>query len=193
MSFLLIWGTFWGFVSYLIRLIKYPRTRENMHKRMAKFCANFYLWKERLMLTLLERYWIEPVKSIIIQKLYIALLYNIHYNRMHIFIYHTFMKNSLFWLAERHLIKINNTRGLMKPRPNAWWNVATGDIAWRRVIFQNLKIIDCAEFMRVRFTIDSDWRRMSVWIYWVRNINTNIHLTWITWIVLKPDDDKHSV
>ena len=39
-----------------------------------------------------------------------------------------FHENSLFCLAERHLIKINNTRGLMKPRPNAWWNVATGDI-----------------------------------------------------------------
>ena len=51
----------------------------------------------------------------------------------------------------------------MKPRANMWWHLATGDIAWRRVIFQ--KNIDCAEFMRVRFTIDSDWRRMSVWIY----------------------------
>ena len=44
----------------------------------------------------------------------------------------------------------------MKTRPNTWWNSATGDIDY------------CAEFMRIRFTIDSDWRRMSVWIYRVR-------------------------
>ena len=30
------------------------------------------------------------------------------------------------------------------------------------------KNIDWAEFMHVRFTIDSDWRRMSVWIYGVQ-------------------------
>ena len=44
----------------------------------------------------------------------------------------------------------------MKTSPNTWWNSATGDIDY------------CAEFMRIRFTIDSDWRRMSVWIYRVR-------------------------
>ena len=79
------------------------------------------------------------------------------------------------------LIKINITLWIMKPRPTKWWNLATGDIAWRRVI---LKKIDCAEFMRVRFTIDSDLRLMSIWIYGVRNTNSNIHLTGI---VLKPN------
>ena len=39
-----------------------------------------------------------------------------------------------FWLANRHLIKIN----IMKPRLNTSWDVATGDIAWRWVIFQKL-------------------------------------------------------
>ena len=46
------------------------------------------------------------------------------------------------------------------------------------------KNIDCAEFMRVRFYIDSDSPRMSVWIYGVRNTNSNIHSTWI---VYKPN------
>ena len=45
----------------------------------------------------------------------------------------------------------------MKSRTNTRLNLGTCDIAWRR------KKIDCAEFMRVRFTIDSDWRRMSVY------------------------------
>ena len=62
----------------------------------------------------------------------------------------------------------------MNPRPNTGWNMAT-------TIFQ--KNIDCAEFMCVRFTIDSEWRRMSVSICGERNTNSNIHLTWI---VLKP-------
>ena len=66
-----------------------------------------------------------------------------------------------------NLIKINITRGFIKPRPNTWWNLSTGDSAWRRVIF--LKEIDCAEFMRERFTKNSDWRRINVWIYGVRN------------------------
>ena len=40
------------------------------------------------------------------------------------------------------------------PPPNRWWNLATGDIAWRRVIFQSPKKFDCTELMRVRFSID---------------------------------------
>ena len=64
----------------------------------------------------------------------------------------------------------------------------TRDGTWQRVILLDdgrcSKNIDCAEFMRVRFTIDSDWSRMSVQIYGVLNTNTNIHLTWI---VLKPN------
>ena len=32
------------------------------------------------------------------------------------------------WRTEIHLIKINITRWIMKPRPNTWWNLATGDI-----------------------------------------------------------------
>ena len=45
------------------------------------------------------------------------------------------------------------------------------------------KNIDSAEFMRVRIIIDTDWRRMSVWIYGERITNSNINLTWID---LKP-------
>ena len=71
------------------------------------------------------------------------------------------------WRTEIHLIKINITRWIMKSRPNTWWNLATGDIP---------KNMDCAKLMRVRFTIDSDWRRMIVWIYRVQNTNTNVHL-----------------
>ena len=56
-----------------------------------------------------------------------------------------------------------------KTSHNTWWDLATGDIP---------KNIDCAEFMRVRFTIDSDWCRMSVWINGELNTNTKIHLTW---------------
>ena len=50
----------------------------------------------------------------------------------------------------------------MKPSQNTWWNLATGNIACRRVKFQ--KNIERTEFMRVRLTIDSDWRRMNVLI-----------------------------
>ena len=57
---------------------------------------------------------------------------------------------------------------------NGWYCLTTGDIP---------KNIDCTEFMRVRFTVDSDWRLTSVWIYGVRNTNSNI----LTWIVLKPN------
>ena len=53
---------------------------------------------------------------------------------------------------------------------NRWYCLTKGDIP---------KNIDCAEFMRVRFTMDSDRGRISVWIYGVLNTNTNIHLTWI--------------
>ena len=67
--------------------------------------------------------------------------------------------------------------------PNTWWVLATCDIAWRRAIFPK-KITTAQNFMRVRSTIDSAWRRMSVWIYGVRNTNSYIHLTWI---VLKPN------
>ena len=42
---------------------------------------------------------------------------------------------------------------------NGWYCLTTGDIP---------KNIDCAEFMRVRFSMDSDWCRMSVWIYGVQ-------------------------
>ena len=36
----------------------------------------------------------------------------------------------------------------MKPRPEMWLNVTTGDIAWRRVIFQKLSTAQnsCAEY-----------------------------------------------
>ena len=40
------------------------------------------------------------------------------------------------WRTEIHLIKINITRWIMKPRPSTWWNFVMGDIARRRVIFQ---------------------------------------------------------
>ena len=39
---------------------------------------------------------------------------------------------------------------------NGWYCLTTGDIP---------KIINCAEFMRIQFTIDSDLGGMSVWIY----------------------------
>ena len=45
--------------------------------------------------------------------------------------------------------------------------MTTGDIP---------KNIDCAELMRERFTIDSDWRRMNVWISGVRNTNSKYSL-----------------
>ena len=44
--------------------------------------------------------------------------------------------------------------------------------------------------MRVRLTIDSNWRRKSVWIYGVWNTNTNIHFTWI---VLKPNEMRRCI
>ena len=53
---------------------------------------------------------------------------------------------------------------------NGWYCLTTGDIK---------NNIDCAEFIRVWFTIYSDWRRMCIWIYGVRNTNTNIYFTWI--------------
>ena len=40
-------------------------------------------------------------------------------------------------------------------------------------------LLDCAEFMPVRFTIDSNWSSMTVLIFGVRNTNTNILFTWI--------------
>ena len=69
------------------------------------------------------------------------------------------------------------------------WNHALIRVGtWQRVILHDdgrySKNIDYAEFLHVRFTLNSEWRRMSVWIYGVRNTNSNIHLTWI---VLKPN------
>ena len=95
----------------------------------------------------------------------------------YIYVYIIVSQNSLFWFAERHLIKFNITRWIMKPRPNTWWNLATGDITCLRVIFK--KNIDCAEFMCIRFTIDSDWRR-----YWASGFTEyKIHslLNLFTW------------
>ena len=46
--------------------------------------------------------------------------------------------NEIFVNSEGHLIKINITRQIMKPRPNMWWNLAVGDIAWRWVIFKKI-------------------------------------------------------
>ena len=43
-------------------------------------------------------------------------------------------------MAEWHLIKINITRWIVKPRPNTWWNLATGDFARRRVTFQKYRL-----------------------------------------------------
>ena len=45
---------------------------------------------------------------------------------------------SRFWLSERHFFQNQYHSRIMKPRPNTWWNLASGDIAWRRVIFQNI-------------------------------------------------------
>ena len=47
---------------------------------------------------------------------------------------------SWFSLAKRYLIKINVTSWIMKPRPNTWWILATGDIAWRREMFQKYRL-----------------------------------------------------
>ena len=53
--------------------------------------------------------------------------------------YYTFIYQIVcFWLAERHMIKINITRWITKPRPNKWWNLATADIAWRWVILPKI-------------------------------------------------------
>ena len=40
-------------------------------------------------------------------------------------------------------------------------------------------LLDCAELMRERFTIDSNWGSMTVLIFGVRNTNTNILFNWI--------------
>ena len=39
-------------------------------------------------------------------------------------------------IVDSDWLRVNITRWIRKPRPNTWWNLATGDIAWRRVIFQ---------------------------------------------------------
>ena len=46
-------------------------------------------------------------------------------------------------------------RWIMKQQPNTSWNLATGDIAWGRVIFQ--KHIDCAEFKYSRTVHHNFW------------------------------------
>ena len=48
------------------------------------------------------------------------------------------LTNEIFVNSEGHLIKINITRRIMKPRPNMWWNLVMGDIAWRWAIFKKI-------------------------------------------------------
>ena len=64
----------------------------------------------------------------------------------------------------------------------SWNHSLTRDGTWQWVIFK--KEIESAKFMRVLFTIDSNWRHLTIWIYGIRNTNTNNHLNRI---VLKPD------
>ena len=71
-------------------------------------------------------------------------------------------------------------------RPKNCWALYNMLVHRRRKQMQSHipKIIHCPELMRIRFTIDSDWRCMSIWIYGVWYTKSNIHLTWI---VLKPN------
>ena len=41
-------------------------------------------------------------------------------------------------IVDSDWLRVNITRWIRKQRPNTWWNLATGDIAWRRVIFQKI-------------------------------------------------------
>ena len=91
----------------------------------------------------------------------------------------SFILNSWFWLPEEHLIKINITRWIMKPRNHA----LTRDGTWQREILLNdgwcskkyrLRRI-YARTVHHRFLLAS-YERLN---YGVRNTNTNIHLTWI--------------
>ena len=85
-------------------------------------------------------------------------------------------------MTERHLIKINITRWIMKPRPNTWWDLATCVNAWRRVI---LKKISTAQNL---CAYGSQWILTGViWPFeFTENEtkNSNIHHTWIN--CLKP-------
>ena len=80
------------------------------------------------------------------------------------------------------LIKINITCWITKPRPNTWWNLDTGDIAWRRVIFQKisnrLRRLD-ARMVHHKFWLAS-YERLNIQSM---KYNSNIQ----TWIVFKPN------
>ena len=70
------------------------------------------------------------------------------------------------------------------------------DGTWQRVILLNdgwyskKQNIDCTEFMPARFIIDSNWLRMTVWIYRVRNTNTNVHFIFVYLIYLLLKETK---
>ena len=59
-----------------------------------------------------------------------------------------------------HPLNHETTPSQLMERGNGWYCLTTCDIP---------KMIECTEFIRVRFTIDSDWSCISVWIYGVQN------------------------
>ena len=73
----------------------------------------------------------------------------------------------LFRLAERHLITIHNTRWIMKPCPITWWNLATSDITWRPVTFQNISTAQnwCGNC------------QVNIWVCISCSVNSNAHTT----------------
>ena len=81
-----------------------------------------------------------------------------------------------FRLAEEHWIKINITRWIMKPRPHIWWNLAKGDIAWRRVIFQ--KKISTAQTLSAYGLPKILTCVVWTFVFTEYEIQTHIHLIW---------------
>lgn len=77
-----------------------------------------------------------------------------------------FHEKSWFWLAETHL-----TNSISPAK--SFHHTLTGDGTWQWSIFHDngicLKNIDCTECVHVRFTIDSVWHHLSVWIEIIRN------------------------
>ena len=115
--------------------------------------------------------------------------YHDQIQKLNYFSYYTFMSNTWFWLAERHLIKINIVCWIMKPRDGTWQWVILLDDGWYAKKYRPRRIYARKVYNRFRLTSNEASPRSTLvfsgWQFRMlpsRAVNTYIIIPCLLWI-----------